>query len=68
MPVLRNFNCGCGFKCSEESQAVDHAKETGHEVHGQVKIITQSKIQREEASPVHGHFESGRFVSDKRGI
>jgi hypothetical protein len=68
MPISHKFNCGCGFKCEEESHAVDHAKETGHEVHGITKIITQSAVQRQESSPVHGHFESGRFVPDKRGI
>jgi hypothetical protein len=62
MPIDRKYNCGCGFNTNEEIKAIDHVKETGHEVHGHIRILTKSKVERTESRPLHGMVVNGRFT------
>lgn len=61
MPIRKNFNCGCGFNSSNEMEAIEHVKKTGHEVHGHVRILTQNQAQRKESRPVRGIVVNGKF-------
>jgi hypothetical protein len=65
MPIIRNYSCGCGFQCQDETQAVEHAKATYHEIHGLVKVIPKRNILQRQTRPVHSHIENGRLVIDE---